>query len=661
MLRRRPGPRKPRRPRGPAPSPRRTVLPPAAAAPHSPQRPGRATPPAAPTARAPGLARRERGAGGGARAALQQAARRGLGTQRVNPVRGHRPAAPPSPKLGLPRAAPARRPPRESPDTPLHSAAPTASVSAATRITLPEEEGPRLLVPPGHRGRPRSGQPRRHLLSPHSPLLFPLRRTGRGLHDPGLTSHLGAGLPGGCGGGRRRPRVPQVSGISEERRRAFATARARGRAGAGSMRAHPWAHCPPASGRGLPAQPPAARERHTPPRRRPLEPQGWRRERGAEGARAALQQAARRGLGTQRVNPVRGHRPAAPPSPKLGLPRAAPARRPPRESPDTPLHSAAPTAFVSAATRIALPEEEGPRLLVPPGHRVRPRSGQPRRHLLSPHSPLLFPLRRTGRGLHDPGLTSHLGAGLPGGCGGGRRRPRVPQVSGISEERRRAFATAQGAGRAGAGSMRAHRPRPPPTPPRRRPLEPQGWRRERGAEGARAALQQAARRGLGTQRVNPVRGHRPAAPPSPKLGLPRAAPARRPPRESPDTPLHSAAPTASVSAATRITLPEEEGPRLLVPPGHRGRPRSGQPRRHLLSPHSPLLFPLRRTGRGLHDPGLTSHLGAGLPGGCGGGRRRPRVPQGAGGGRGRGACARTYGGAGALRSLGCALAFGASG
>ena len=67
------------------------------------------------------------------------------------------------------------------------------------RITIPEEEVPWLLVALPHRVRWRRGQLRRHLLSPHSQVLFPLSRTGRGLHDPGLTSHLRAGLLGGCG------------------------------------------------------------------------------------------------------------------------------------------------------------------------------------------------------------------------------------------------------------------------------------------------------------------------------------------------------------------------------------------------------------------------------------------------------------------------------
>ena len=79
-----------------------------------------------------------------------------------------------------------------------------------------------------------------------------------------------------------------------------------------------------------------------------------------------------------------------------------------------------------------------PQLLVGLWHRLRPRSGQPRRHLLSPHSQVLFPLSRTGRGLHDPGLTSHLRAGLPGSCGAGRGRPKVPQVNGASEDHQHA-------------------------------------------------------------------------------------------------------------------------------------------------------------------------------------------------------------------------------
>ena len=47
--------------------------------------------------------------------------------------------------------------------------------------------------------------------------------------------------------------------------------------------------------------------------------------------------------------------------------------------------------------------------------------------------------------------------------------------------------------------------------------EPQGWA-EGSAQGARATLEQVARRRFGTERVNPVRAH---SPPSPKLGLPR--------------------------------------------------------------------------------------------------------------------------------------------
>ena len=219
------------------------------------------------------------------------------------------------------------------------------------------------------------------------------------------------------------------------------------------------------------------------------------------------------------------------------------------------------------------------------------------------------------------------------------------------------------------------RPRAPPTAPSgpgaphapAAPTEPQGWA-QGGAERARATLEQVAQRGLGTERVNPVRGHRSASAPSPKFGLHRRPAAH--PEKAPRHALHSAAPKTFVLAATRITIPEEEVPRLLVALPHRVRPRSGQPRRHLLSPHSRVLFPLSRTGRGLHDPGLTSHLGAGLPGGCGAGRGRPQVPQVNAAARttslrlgattsfrdGRSACARRYG-AGALRTLGLALLF----
>ena len=84
------------------------------------------------------------------------------------------------------------------------------------RITIPEEEVPWLLVALPHRVRWRRGQLRRHLLSPHSQVLFPLSRTGRGLHDPGLTSHLRAGLPGELRHRRGGPQVPQVNGASED-------------------------------------------------------------------------------------------------------------------------------------------------------------------------------------------------------------------------------------------------------------------------------------------------------------------------------------------------------------------------------------------------------------------------------------------------------------
>ena len=80
----------------------------------------------------------------------------------------------------------------------------------------------------------------------------------------------------------------------------------------------------PASGRVLHPQPPAARERH-PPRGADRAPGGA--EGGAQGARATLQQVARRGLGTrgliQSARPVR-------PAPNSGSPAGPPPTPPQR-------------------------------------------------------------------------------------------------------------------------------------------------------------------------------------------------------------------------------------------------------------------------------------------------------------------------------------------
>ena len=159
----------------------------------------------------------------------------------------------------------------------------------------------------------------------------------------------------------------------------------------------------------------------------------------AEGEpRSTLAQVAQRGLRRQRVNNLPGVCPPQP-SPQTRLLRTPSARRRSQGAPPTPRHSLAPKAFVLAATRITIPEEEEvPELLVAPQHRVRQKSGQPRRHLLISHTPrALFQLSGTGEPLASS-LTSHLGAGLQGGCSAGRGRPRVPQVNGASEDRRRA-------------------------------------------------------------------------------------------------------------------------------------------------------------------------------------------------------------------------------
>lgn len=90
-----------------------------------------------------------------------------------------------------------------------------------------------------------------------------------------------------------------------------------------------------------------------------------------------------------------------PPQPPIRLLRTPSARCRSREAPPTspfrpPRHSPAPKAFVLAATRITIPEEEVPGLLVAPQHRVRQRSRQPR-HLRVPHTPrALCPLTRPG-------------------------------------------------------------------------------------------------------------------------------------------------------------------------------------------------------------------------------------------------------------------------
>ena len=198
--------------------------------------------------------------------------------------------------------------------------------------------------------------------------------------------------------------------------------------------AQPSVHCPPRRRPRPPPTPRAAPERHTPPRRPPRRragPGAARGERGPHSHRLPSASSGPRGL-----NLSASICPPQPPTPNPAPPRPAGPPPTPR-SPETPRHSPAPKAFVLAATRITIPEEELPGLLVAPRHRVRQRSGQPRRHLLSPHTPrALFPLSRTGEP-HAPGLTSHLGAGFLGGCGAGRGWPRVPQVNGAKEDRLR--------------------------------------------------------------------------------------------------------------------------------------------------------------------------------------------------------------------------------
>ena len=100
------------------------------------------------------------------------------------------------------------------------------------------------------------------------------------------------------------------------------------------------------SGRVLHPQPPAAQERHTPPRRRPSPragPRAARSERGPHSNRLLGAGSGPRGL-------IQSARTVGP-APNSGSPAG-------RENPETPLHSAAPKACVLAATRIRIPEEE---------------------------------------------------------------------------------------------------------------------------------------------------------------------------------------------------------------------------------------------------------------------------------------------------------------
>ncbi|XP_069427544.1 skin secretory protein xP2-like [Ovis canadensis] len=173
------------------------------------------------------------------------------------------------------------------------------------------------------------------------------------------------------------------------------------------------------------SRPAAARSPHSP--QRPgsaTRPRGADRapggaEGGAQGARAPLQQAARRGLGTEGDSSPRAR--AAQPQTRA----PPPARRP-------PLHSAAPKALVSAATRIRIPEEAVPRRLVAPAQgETEERAAAPAPPQSPPPSP--FPAEPDGKGPARPGAPPTPRGRAPGGCGGGRGRPQVPQVNGASE------------------------------------------------------------------------------------------------------------------------------------------------------------------------------------------------------------------------------------
>lgn len=119
-----------------------------------------------------------------------------------------------------------------------------------------------------------------------------------------------------------------------------------------------------------------------------------------------------------RVNPVRGHRlRLSSAHPGVGSP---PARRPPRKARRHALHSGRPDFCFGGDENN---DPKGRRCAAAggsPAHRVRPRSGQPRRHLLGP-TPSPFPAERTGRPAFRAHLTPCGSRGAAALAGGGRR------------------------------------------------------------------------------------------------------------------------------------------------------------------------------------------------------------------------------------------------
>lgn len=208
----------------------------------------------------------------------------------------------------------------------------------------------------------------------------------------------------------------------------------------------PSAHCPPRAGAASSAHAPGGRAAPhasaAPSRaagsgwglRAPFPVPGAGPGEAAREPRCTLAQVVQRELGTQRVNNLPGHLPTSAPNSAPPYPLGPPSSP---KSPFDPHHGPASTAFVLAATKITIPEEEVPGLLVALQQRVREERAAAAAPPRSPHSPRPLPANPAG-GPRALVLTSHREARAPKGAGGLQRRPRTATgPSGTPSERGR--------------------------------------------------------------------------------------------------------------------------------------------------------------------------------------------------------------------------------
>lgn len=188
----------------------------------------------------------------------------------------------------------------------------------------------------------------------------------------------------------------------------------------------PSAHCPPRAGAASSAHAPGGRAAPhasaAPSRaagsgwglRAPFPVPGAGPGEAAREPRCTLAQVVQRELGTQRVNNLPGHLPTSAPNSAPPYPLGPPSSP---KSPFDPHHGPASTAFVLAATKITIPEEEVPGLLVALQQRVREERAAAAAPPRSPHSPRPLPANPAG-GPRALVLTSHREARAPKGAGG---------------------------------------------------------------------------------------------------------------------------------------------------------------------------------------------------------------------------------------------------